>query len=187
MTRGYKGEWGVYWVNTRRMVKAYLKAPEMIEHAKEKHGKDFEQFINEKLVAWCQDIGMVRLEVEVKRRELESLGLNFPGNVTDDKLRAIFDEEISFLLKADRSDEPDILMALPAGSRVYAAAWLKGQDLRQICSERTLYRHAKILKHYGIDLRYRRDICSFPVKVRVVDLVPLSAPSWYEWGDDQAA
>ncbi|OGA46246.1 MAG: hypothetical protein A3G25_16905, partial [Betaproteobacteria bacterium RIFCSPLOWO2_12_FULL_63_13] len=131
MTRGYKGDWGVYWVNTRRMVKAYLKAPEMVEHGMSP---------DEWLVTWTRDQGMVRLEVEVKRRELEALGLNLLGDVTDEKLRAIFAEETAFLRKVDRSDEPDILMAIPSRSRPYAAAWLKGQDLRQICSNGTFYR-----------------------------------------------
>ena len=176
MTRGYKGDWGVYWVNTRRMVKAYLKAPEMVEHGMSP---------DEWLVTWTRDQGMVRLEVEVKRRELQALGLNFLGDVTDEKLRAIFAEETAFLRKVDRSDEPDILMAIPSRSRPYAAAWLKGQDLRQICSNGTFYRHAKVLRGFGIDITQRRDIHNFPVKVRVVDLVPLSPPSWYEW--DEAA
>ena len=125
------------------------------------------------------------MEVELKRRELQRLGLNHLGDVTDEKLAAAFEEETAFLRRVDRSDEPDILAELPAGSRVYAAAWLKGQDLRQLVSRRTFFRHARVLKGFDIDITQPRNIHNFPVKVRVVDLCPLSAPDWYEW--DEAA
>jgi hypothetical protein len=173
---GKDGHWGAWWVNTSRMVKIYIKGDEMVAHEPEP---------DEKLVGWCRDQGLVRMEVGVKRRELQRLGLNYLGDVTDEKLLAVFEAETAFLRKVDRSDEPDILMAVPSRSRPYAAAWLKGQDLRQICTNGTFYRHAKVLREFGMDITQRRDIHNFPVKVRVVDLCPLSAPDWYKW--DEAA
>ncbi len=173
---GAVGDWSAWWVNTSRMVKVYVKSEELVAHGKER---------DESIVAWCCDHGVVRFEVEVKRRELQRLGLNHLGDVTDEKLRVVFEEETAFLRKYDRSDEPDILLAIPSRSRAYAAAWLKGQDLRQICSNGTFYRHAKVLRGFDIDITRRRDIHNFPVKVRLVELSPLSAPSWYQW--DEAA
>ncbi len=173
---GKQGTWGAWWANTSRMVKVYLKGQELLDRG---------AAADDPVASWCVDQGLVRVEVELKRRELQRLGLNYLGDVTDERLALAFEEETAFLRKVDRSDEPDILMAIPARSRVHAAAWLKGQDLRQLLSNGSFYRHARVLKQYGIDITQRRDIHNFPVKVRVVDLVPLSPPSWYEW--DKAA
>lgn len=173
---GAIGDWSAWWVNTSRMVKIYVKSEELIAHGM---GRD------ERLVAWAEAQGLVRLEVELKRRELQRLGLNHLGDVTDEKLRAAFEDETAFLRQVDRSDEPDILMAIPSRSRAYAAAWMRGHDLRQLVSRATLHRHAKVLRDFGMDITQRRNIHMFPVKVRVVDLCPLSAPEWYEW--DEAA
>ncbi len=173
---GAIGDWSAWWVNTSRMIKLYVKSEELRAHGAAR---------DDRVAAWCEERGVVRMEVELKRRELQRLGLNHLGDVTDEKLAAAFEDETAFLRKVDRSDEPDILAELPAGSRVYAAAWLKGQDLRQLVSRRTFFRHARVLKGFDIDITQPRNIHNFPVKVRVVDLCPLSAPDWYEW--DEAA
>jgi hypothetical protein len=173
---GAIGDWSAWWVNTSRMIKVYVKSEELRAHGAAR---------DDRVTTWCEERGVVRMEVELKRRELQRLGLNHLGDVTDEKLAAAFEDETAFLRRVDRSDEPDILAELPAGSRVYAAAWLKGQDLRQLVSRRTFFRHARVLKGFDIDITQPRNIHNFPVKVRVVDLCPLSAPGWYEW--DEAA
>jgi hypothetical protein len=170
MKRGQVGEESVWWANTRHMFKAYLKGAEMVKHGKAERDRS---------VLWCKDNGVVRVEVELKRRLLQALEMREFAAVSDEKIAAVFAEQTSILRRVDRSDEPDILAALPARSRVYASAWLAGQDLRACMAERSLYRHAKVLREYGIDILRPRNVCGFPVKVRVVDLVPATAPDWY--------
>lgn len=166
--RGYSGDQSVWWSNTRMMLKAYRKGPEM-----KARGGDAE------LIEWANDCGIVRVEVELKRRELQERGLREIGEVTQDKLEAVFHECIEPFRRVDSSDEPDILAAIPSRSRAYAAAWLAGQDIRLLCSQATLYRHARVLRDYGLDVLEPRNIERFPVKVRVIDLAPVSVPDWY--------
>lgn len=150
------------------MLKAYRKGAEMKAHG-----------VDDELVQWATDQGIVRVELELKRRELQERGLRDIGNITQEKLEAIFEDHLEPFRRVDSSDEPDILAAIPARSRAYAAAWLAGQDVRLLCSSATLYRHAKVLREYGLDILESRNIERFPVKVRVIDLVPVSVPEWY--------
>lgn len=169
--RGYSGDESVWWSNTRIMLKAYRKGAEM-----KAHGADPE------LAQWVLDQGVVRVELELKRRELQERDLRDIGNITQEKLEAIFLEHLEPFRRVDSSDDPDILTSIPARSRSYAAAWLAGQDVRLLCSTATLYRHAKLLREYGIDILEVRNVERFPVKVRVIDLVPLECPDWYKLG-----
>lgn len=165
----------VWWSNTRRMLKAYVKATEMVSHGADKAAQGF---------TWARDNGVVRVEVELKRRLLQEAGLDQLHNVTDEKLEALFVEHTDILRRVDRSDEPDILAALPAATRIYAAAWMAGHDLRQSVSRRTLFRHAKVCREYGIDLMAPRNVKQFPVRVRVIDLQPALVPEWYDLVSD---
>lgn len=166
--RGYSGDESVWWSNTRMMLKAYRKGPEM-----KLHGGDKE------LIDWANDNGIVRVEVELKRRELHERGLREIRNVTQEKLEAVFHDCIEPFRRVDSSDDPDILASIPSRSRAYAAAWLAGQDVRLLCSQATLYRHARVLREYGLDVLEPRNIERFPVKVRIIDLQPVSVPDWY--------
>lgn len=168
LKRGFSGDESVWWSNTRMMLKAYRKGPEM-----KAHGGDPE------LIEWANDNGIVRVEVELKKRELDERGLRDLSDITQDKLEAVFHECMEPFKRVDSSDEPDILAAIPARSRAYAAAWLAGQDVRLLCSQATLYRHARVLREYGLDVLEPRNIERFPVKVRVIDLVPCTVPEWY--------
>ena len=168
MKRGLAGDESVWFSNTRHMLKAYRKGAEM-----RKHGGD------ETVAKWCDDQGLVRVEVELKKRALLDLGLNHLGDITQEKLDEVFKTETEIFRAVDRSDDVDILDAVPVRSRAYAAAWLAGQDLRALVSESTLFRHARVLRALGMDILEVRNIERFPVRVRVVDLEPMVAPDWH--------
>lgn len=174
MKKGRAGDESVWWSNTRHMIKAYIKHIEL-----EKHGMKKDDPIYE----WCRDQGVVRVEVELKRRMLQSEGLDKIEKITQEKIREIFEQETEILRRVDRSDEPDIIDSLPVKSRIYAAAWLAGEDVTNLASRATLFRHAKILREYGIDIMEVRNIAKFPTKVNVIELKPLSPPSWYDLSD----
>lgn len=169
--RGVAGDESVWWANTRSMFKAYLKGAEMV-----KHGKSSDEFI----VDWCNRHGVVRVEVELKRRLLAELGLQDFDAISDERLAAVYREQTEIMRRVDRSDEPDILAVIPARYRIVAAAWMAGQDVRSLMSERTMYRYAKVLRDYGIDILSARNVSSMPVRVRVVELEPLAVPDWYD-------
>lgn len=172
MKRGYSGDASVWFSNTRHMLKAYRKGAEMIVHGMP---------ANDPLVQFAQQSGLVRVEVELKKRLLSELGLNRLPNITDEALEAVFHEQTEVFRRVDMSEEPDIIANIPARSRAYASAWMAGQDVRLLCSQATLYRHAKVLREYGIDILEPRNIEHFPVKVRVIDLQPMPVPDWYDW------
>lgn len=177
--RGVSGDESVWWVNTMRMVKVYNKAAELVA----RHGFD----TDDPLVRWCRDNGIVRVECELKRRLLDDKKMTSIEQITDEKLEEIFQEQTAFLNRFDSSDEPDILAAIPSRSRAYAAAWLAGQDLHQFVSRATLFRHARVLRSHGLDILQQRNIQKFPMKVRVIELEHVEAPSWYEWHKKEAA
>jgi len=170
MKRGQAGDESIWWANTRHMLKAYIKHCEMLKHGSSK---------DDEMVNWLREQGVVRVEIELKKRLLSELGLNDLVNLSDEKLMRIYDEQLEPFKRADRSGDEDILDALPRKSRVYAAAWLSGQDMKEMASQATLYRHAKILRECGIDILQPRNVERFPVKVRFVDLQPLARPDWY--------
>jgi hypothetical protein len=176
MKKGRAGDESVWWVNTRHMLKAYIKHIEMLKHGCAE---------DDPVYQWCKEQGVVRVEIELKKRLLHDEGLNKLENITDEKLIAIFESETEIFRRVDRSDEPDILDAIPAKSRIYAAAWFAGKDLVDLASRATLFRHAKILRDYGIDIMEPRNIEQFPVKVQIVDLKPLSMPDWYSLEDEK--
>lgn len=171
MRRGFAGTESVWWANTRHMLKAYIKHLEMRGHGMAE---------SDPLFRWALAAGIVRVEVELKKRLLSELGLNDLGNITDERLDELFDEQTSLLHQADRSDDDDILEHVPKRSRVYAAAWLAGEDMAALgVSRSTLYVHAKVLRECGIDILQRRNLAKFPVRVRTIDIQPLAVPDWY--------
>lgn len=176
--KGSAGDESVWWANTRRMFKAYVKAAEM-----RSHGVSEQDW----LYRWTLDQGVARVEVELKRRLLEELGLNDFGAVTDARLAEVFASETELLRSVDRSDEPDILAALPKRSRAIAAAWLAGVDPKTFVGRSQLYVHARVLRGYGIDLfAERSNVKNFPVRVRVIDFEPMRVPDWYDLKEDAA-
>lgn len=168
MKRGFAGDESVWFSNTRHMLKAYRKGAEM-----KKHGGDAQA------IEWADSTGLVRVEVELKKRLLHDLGLNRLVDVSDDLLAAIFVEQTEVFRRVDMSDEPDIIANIPARYRMTAAAWLSGNDVRGMFSRATLFRHAKALREYGLDILEPRNIEQFPTRVRVVDLQPVCCPDWY--------
>jgi II/X family phage/plasmid replication protein len=63
--------------------------------------------------------------------------------------------------------------------RATLAAWLGGQDLKAVLSRATLFRHAKVLREYGVDILETRNVVLAKTKVRVVELEPLAVPDWH--------
>jgi len=152
------------------MFKAYLKGAELVAHGADPKSR---------VVQWCQDNGVVRVEVEMKRRLLSRLELERLDDITQERLEEAYEDETAILREVDRSDEPDILDVIPARSRAYAAAWLAGVDVTTIASRATLFRHAKACRAVGINILEPRNVVQFPTRVRIVELTPCVMPDWY--------
>ncbi len=170
MKKGTATDESVWYANSRSMLKAYIKHLELANHGTPSDDPSY---------VFAKENGIVRLECEIKKRVLSELKMNDWDDISQEKLEHLFTEQTAPFRSFDRSDEPDLLDSIPTRSRVYASAWLAGQDLRATCSRATLFRHARVLREHGLDILEPRNLVHFPVKVRIVDLVALEAPDWY--------
>lgn len=168
--KGRAGDESYWFANTRWMFKAYIKSLEMLKHGTKQDDPAY-------LFAVQQ--GILRIEIELKKRLLSDMKLNYLADITDQKLQDLFDEQTAFARKYETNNYIDNFEHIPLKSRLYANAWLQGTDLKNNVSRATLFRHAKILREYGIDILADRNIEQFPVQVRIVDLTPCIVPDWY--------
>jgi hypothetical protein len=174
MRKHVYGEETVMFHNTRRTVKAYRKGPDMRKHCSESSWTD-----------WAMSEGIVRQEVELKSRYLSDTRMAFWGNCTMARLYTLFEKETEILRRPDASLDPLALECAPRASRIVYAAWLKGENVRALCSRASFYRHRKALLPHGIDLAEVRHCGDVVPIVREVVLTPAVAPAGY-W-DREAA
>lgn len=164
----------------RKLVKAYIKADEMKANIKKKHWTAEHQRSYE----YCNDVGLVRLEMEMGRKLLEEKGLRGLGEINMGKLIKLFDEMVEGPLLHPRQYEQGYeLDRLSRKSRLAFLAWEKGVDLlaEDFCSRATLYRYAaEIREVLGVSITEKRDFETLPVRYKVIQPVALSAPDWYK-------
>lgn len=157
---------------------AYIKADEMLAHAK---GDEAKQKVRDSAeYQWAKDQGIVRIEVKAAKDYLREKGLTYLGAWDMGTVTRIFDERTEVLrrMRVD-ADEFDI-MDVPSTYRMTAAAWLRGEDVAHRFNNRmSLYRHAKALRAFGIDICQPRNVATLPVRIRTIDLVPLEPPHFY--------
>lgn len=170
--KGVAGDESVWWANTRYMLKVYIKALEM-EHRGVNSGKAYEYAVNN---------GILRIELELKRREIDSLGWSdfneFVRAWDMGNVHKLFGDYEKVLTTTQISNDADFLDALPHRLRVTASAWLSGRDVRALVSRATFFRYRRALLDYGIDLNDERP-ASLTVAIRQIEIEPVCAPDWY--------
>jgi hypothetical protein len=162
-------------------VEAYLKADEMMDHCKGPIER--EQMRQNPAYQWAKENGIVRIEVKAAKDYLRDRGLTYLGAWNMDNVVKLFDErtEILHRVKCDIEEfDPAILPTKIANT---AAAWLAGVDVRRHMNERTFYRHAKLLREYGIDIAERRNVVALAptIKYKTIEFRELSVPDWYSF------
>ena len=170
--KGVGGDSSVWWSNTRYMLKVYIKSLEMEAHGTNS-GKAYE---------FARDNGVIRLELELKRRELHDLGWSdfneFVKGWNMGTVHKLFKDYEKVLDVVNVTNDADFLDSLPFRLRVPAAAFLSGRDVRALMSRATFFRYRKALLDYGIDIADERP-AQITTVVRQVEIVPLVAPDWY--------
>ena len=170
--KGVGGDSSVWWSNTRYMLKVYVKALEM-----EAHGTT-----NGKAYEYARDNGIIRLEIELKRRELADLGWSdyaeFVRAWDMGKVHNLFADYEKILTVEKISNDAEFIDALPQKLRVTAAAFLAGRDVKTMMSRASFFRYRKALLDYGIDIADERP-AQLNVQVRTVEITPVTAPDWY--------
>lgn len=163
----------------RKLLKFYIKSKEMLAHAKNAAER---LAIKESLVyRFASTLGVVRAELECHRLMLRDHGLRYLGDITMNNLTYLFEQNLEILerVKVDASSLD--IASLPAPVRLTASAYLRGENLKGMLSQATWYRHAKILRGYGLDIAEPHNVKAFPIKLsnRPVELHQLDAPDWY--------
>lgn len=157
----------------------YVKADEMLAHAKGPEAKARMKESREYQHALAN--GIIRLEVKCAKDFLKHRKLTYLGNWSMATVIELFKEKSDILerCKLSVADDEDILALLPSSTRVHAAAWMAGVDVSAHMSRRTFFRHAKVLRAYGIDIAEKRNVSVMRPKLRELTIVPEAIPDWY--------
>lgn len=170
--KGVGGTSSVWWSNTRYMIKFYIKAHEMEAHGISS-GAAYE---------FAKKIGIVRMELELKRRELSDLGWSnfneFLKAWDMGKVHALYADYENLMRSKSISNDSDFIDALPVRLRAHAALFLAGGDLKGVMSRASFFRHRKALLDYGIDISDKRPE-KLNVTIRNIVVEPVAAPDWY--------
>lgn len=169
----YDGETVDWGRGSRRVyAKAYLKSAELLKHA-----------APAEFVEYCEEVGLIRFEVTVKATQLIAMGCEYLGSLDMAKLIELFQDRQAVMQRAEHTH--DDLAELPNHLRRTARDYLAGDNLAATLSTATFYRHRAALLRYGLDISVKRNVVNFQPKVRVIELRPLSAPPWYQFGQER--
>lgn len=170
-----------------KRVVVYRKAAEMLAHAKGQDAKTAMKKTQE--YQFAQDVGLIRIECKWGRDFLRDNGLRYLGDSTMSKVISIFERETDFLLDAEPERIIRLIDELPSKLRSAALHWIRGDDLRQLYSRATFFRHVKALRDIGIDASEPRNVTGKPNTEEALqrlldtlprfDLKPLAVPDWY--------
>lgn len=184
VARVKKGRFGnstVTWGSLKYcQTEVYIKADEMMAHAKGDEAKAAVSVSAGYL--WARDNGIVRVEVKAAKDFLRHKGLTYLGAWDMGTVTRLFDEKTEVLNRLRVDVEDFDLANIPGAYRMTCAAWLRGEDVAALFNSRmTLYRHAKALRGFGIDIQCRRNLETMPVRVRTISMQPVAAPEWYDY------
>lgn len=128
----------------------------------------------------------LRIEAFIRQLELKRRGLNLVSNwdidtPTELLLECISKLELSDVYMLDES----VLDTLPPRLRMTYNAWLNGEDLKSIYTQRTFYRVRKEMEKYGIDISTKspKEKTNVIPLIRYLEAKPVGIPDWaYEKG-----
>lgn len=184
VARVKKGRFGnstVTWGSLRYcQTEAYIKADEMLAHAKGDEAKA--GVLASAHYQWAKENGIVRVEVKAAKDFLRHKGLTYLGAWDMGTVRRLFDEKTEVLHRLRLDVDEFDLANVPSAYRMTAAAWLRGEDVAGLFNSRmTLYRHAKALRGYGIDIQCRRNLSAPAIRVKTITMQPVAVPDWYSF------
>lgn len=171
--RGLAGEDSVWWSNSRYMLKFYIKSVEMALHGD----------TTSLAYQYALSRGIVRCELELKRRILSDLGWGYFGDFEKawdmGTVHKLFDDYSLPLLSMNGKVNPqNFLDSLPTKLQLVAAAFLHGENVRERLSRPTFYRYRKALLAFGLDIADEAP-ASIATIVREVEICAVSAPDWH--------
>ncbi len=170
-----------------KAVVVYRKGPEMLAHAK---GEDAKRLVKESAeYQMAMDCGLVRVECKFGSHYLRENNQRYLGDMTMEKLVALFNRETAGLLLARPDQEARLVDAIPPKFRLSAISWIDGRDMSLMLSRTTFWRHRKALLEYGLDISEPRRVDGRPNAEEALQrmlnalpqhsLRPLACPDWY--------
>jgi len=164
-------------------VEAYYKADEMIAHAKNEDQR--KRIKASPLWQWLNDLGVVRLEVRAKRTHLRDRNMGYAGGITMEKITQLYNDKTSVVRRISNDVDAFDFSALSFRSAGVAREYLAGADVRSRLPVSSFYRIRRELLAYGLDIATPNRVRQILPRVKVIDLKPVEAPSWY-WQQEAA-
>ena len=167
---------GVTWNegSKRHYEKLYFKADELGKH------------VSPEVREYCERYGILRYEVSLKSRELADRNLQSMvgwSKVNEEGMRMenVIYGRFAEVLTRNQVTVTEI-QDIPGKLGLIARSYLNGENPYQTlqAGRSTLRRWRKQLLPYGLDISQPCDVMRFTTRIRVIDLVPMAAPSWYE-------
>lgn len=178
-----------------KRVVVYRKAAELLSHAKGDLAKAALKKSQE--YQFAADTGLVRIECKWGSCYLRDRSLRYLGDATMGKIISLFDAETDFLFDAAPERIARLVDEIPIKLRSAALHWIRGDDLRQLYSRATYFRHVKALRDYGLDVAEPRKVdqkVSSEEQLQAMldslpkfNLRPMVAPDWYGLPDIKRA
>jgi hypothetical protein len=166
---------GITWNegSKRHYEKLYFKADELGKH------------VSDQVKNYCNENGILRYEVSLKSRELADRGLqnlcawawvSKEGNRMDNVIYGKFAE----VLTRNQVTVTEI-QDIPGKLGLIARSYLNGENPYESiqAGSSTVRRWRSQLMKYGLDIAQPIDVTRLTQRVRVIELQPLAAPSWY--------
>jgi len=167
---------GVTWNegSKRHYEKLYFKSDEL--------GK----YVSDDVRSYCEQNGILRYEVSLKARELADRGLqSMVGwayvSKEGTRMENVVYGKFAEVLTRNQVTVTEI-QDIPGKLGLIARSYLNGENPYESlhAPERTVRRWRSQLMKYGIDIAQPIDVTRLTTRIRVIELQPLSAPSWYE-------
>lgn len=157
-----------------RTLRIYDKALQLLEEVLPKvKDADQRQYITS-LIDWCNQNGIIRFEIEY-RRYLRQKNLRFWHLATSARLAKQFNKDHQFMSKEIQAlAETDIPTSVLGTLCMYMA----GHNVKERLSEKTYYKHRKILREYGYDIA-NQNVHLLQPKVQIITLEPAGVPDFY--------
>ncbi|WP_242620279.1 phage/plasmid replication protein, II/X family [Shewanella maritima] len=192
----YWGE-GSEWAVTKLYNKAFELETHLRKDQRKKHNVSSGQLTYiEKLIDYCEELGVVREEHVLRQKLLKRHNLHLYGRVTEsDFYPHLKDIETAMnTIQISHDEHQSIAHQLLAAGAVktlrqanttmnYFTLWQHGSDLREMLSESQFYEHKSRLKAIGIDIGQQFDVsrmCPTLKRSDPIEIKPLSVPDWYQ-------
>lgn len=144
-----------------------------------------------RLAAWCDDVGLIRQEVQFGRQALRAQVLRELGDWSEYRAFELAAQRVDAMkvgCSVDMRNSFDAFIDAGFTARRAAvlsgvvSAWYMGHDPAQGVSRATWYRYrADVASVLGLDLTQRPDVAVLTARVQSVDLSPAVPPAWYRY------